>query len=305
MWFKNAQIYSLQLTDEQKAVLRDDTKFEEILKQKAFRPCQAQEVATIGFAPLFGRQAEAMSFSHGPHHFVRLLEETKLLPSSVIKAALEEEVAAKEESLGRELQKNEIQTLKTAVTSKLMERAFSAQRDMLVFIDSDKGYAVVSVSSAKRAEHAIAMLREAFAGSFPARHFQPRCVVEDRMTSWIEKNELPQIFALGFDATLKSTDSEGATVRVSKEDLQSEEILGHIKAGKVITEMQLVFEDSASFVLTSDLVLKRLRPEDQYLEQNLPESVDDAVADMQSILLVQADLLDNIVDALVRTFECE
>ncbi len=305
MWFKNAQIYGLKLTPEQLAILRDDTKFEEIISAKAFRPCMAQELSTIGFAPLFGRDTPAMSFSYGPHHFLRLLEETKLLPASVIKVALEDEIAKKESALGRELHKNEIQTLKTAITGQLLERAFSSQRDMLVYINTEKNFALVSVSSAKRAERAIAMLREAFGGSFPAKHYQPRCVVEDRMTAWVGRDELPTVFALGCDAILKSIDDVGTTVRMSKEDLRSEEVLGHINAGKMITELQLVFEDSASLVLTSDLVLKRIRPEDQYLEQNLPEKTDDAIADMQSVLLVQADVFERLVSTLVTTFECE
>ena len=137
MWFKNAQIYGLKLTPEQNALLKDEVKFEEVLQQKAFRPCMAQELSTIGFAPLFGRDVPAMAFSTGPHHFVRLLEETKLLPSSVIKVALEEEVEKKESALGRDLQKNEIQALKTAITGQLLERAFSSQRDMLVYINSE------------------------------------------------------------------------------------------------------------------------------------------------------------------------
>ncbi len=305
MWFKSAQIYGLKLTAEQLALLRDDAKMEEILQQKAFRPCMAQELSTIGFAPLFGKLSEQMSFSQGNHRFLRLLEETKLLPSSVIKVALEDEISKKESALGRELHKNEIQTLKTAITGQLLERAFSSQREMLVCINFEQGYALVSVSSAKRAERAIAMLREAFGGTFPAKHYQPRCVVEDRLTSWIENQELPQVFTLGCDAILKSIDDLGGTVRVSRDDLSSEEILGHIKAGKVITELQVLFEDDISLVLTSDLVLKRMRPEDQYLEQNLPGKSDDALADMQSVLIVQADLFDRLIACLIKTFDCE
>ena len=305
MWFKNAQIYGLKLTAEQSNILRDEIKFDDLLAAKAFRPCMAQELSTIGFAPLFGRLSPQMCFSSGPHHFLRLLEETKLLPSSVIKVALEDEIDKKENALGRELHKNEIQTLKTAITGQLLERAFSSQRDMLVYINTDKNFAMVSVSSAKRADRAIAMLREAFGGSFPAKHYQPRCVVEDRMTTWISKQELPQVFALGTDMTLKSVDDVGTTVRISKEDLMSDEVLGHINAGKMVTELQLIFEDSASLVLTSDLVVKRLRPEDQYLEQNLPERSDDAIADMQSLLLVQADIFERLVETLVKTFDCE
>lgn len=305
MWFKNAQIYSLQLTDEQKSILRDDSRFEALLQSKPFHHCQAQELSTIGFAPLFGRAAPVMAFSTGPHHFMRLIEESKLLPSTVIRQVLDEEIDQKQADLGRDLQKNEIKTLKTAVTSKLLEQAFSCQREMLVYINSDKNFAVVSVSSAKRAEKAIAMLREAFYGSFKARPYQPRCPVQDRMTSWIKNQELPEDITLGTDATLKSSDDVGATVRVARDDLQSEEIQTHINAGKVITEIQLIFREDVSFVLTADLVLKRVRPEDQYMEKTLPDSSDDPVLDAQALLIMQAEIFENVVAALIRIFDCD
>ena len=162
----------------------------------------------------------------------------------------------------------------------------------------------MSVSSAKRAERAIAMLREAFS-TFPAKCFQPRCVVEDRMTSWISNNDLPNVFTLGNDATLKSTDDEGGTVKVSKEDLSSDEIAVHINAGKVITDLQLIFEDTVMCVLSSDLTVKRMRPLDQFLEKNLPEKSDDAVADMAAHLCLQGEVLTSLIDSISEIFDCE
>ena len=305
MWFKNAQIYTVDLSDEHKRILTNPELLESTIKEKSYRPCQAQEVATLGFSPLFGRLSELYTFNYGPCYFFRIIEETKLLPSQVVKTELENLIEEKEATLGRELRKNEIQSLKTALINQLLTRAFSSQRDMLVMLNIEKSFCLVSVSSAKRAEKAIAMLREAFSGTFPARHFQPRCVVEDRMTSWLTDGQLPQVFTLGFDTTLKSSDEEGGTIKASKEDLRSEEITMHLAAGKVVTELQLTFEDSLSFVLTSELALKRMRPEDQYLEQNLPEKTEDAIADLEAHLILQADLLTKVTDTIKGTFDCE
>lgn len=304
MWFKNARIYRLELSEEIKNYFKDEELLEKTVSEKAYRPCMAQEVSTLGFAPIFGKSAKAFTFSNAHNHFFKIVEENKLLPASVIKNELDEEIENKEIALKRELRKNEKQALKTAVVNKLLAQAFSARRELLICVNSEKGYVAVSVSSAKRAERAIAMLREAFS-TFPAKCFQPRCVVEDRMTSWISNNDLPNVFTLGNDATLKSTDDEGGTVKVSKEDLSSDEIAVHIKAGKVITDLQLIFEDTVMCVLSSDLTVKRMRPLDQFLEKNLPEKSDDAVADMAAHLCLQGEVLTSLIDSISEIFDCE
>ena len=304
MWFKNARIYRLELSEEIKNYFKNEELLEKTISEKAFRPCMAQEVSTLGFAPIFGKNAKAFTFSNAHNHFFKIVEENKLLPASVIKNELDEEIENKEIALKRELRKNEKQALKTAVVNKLLAQAFSARRELLICVNSEKGYVAVSVSSAKRAERAIAMLIEAFS-TFPAKCFQPRCVVEDRMTAWISNNDLPNVFTLGNDATLKSTDDEGGTVKVSKEDLSSDEIAVHINAGKVITDLQLIFEDTVMCVLSSDLTVKRMRPLDQFLEKNLPEKSDDAVADMAAHLCLQGEVLTSLIDSISEIFDCE
>ena len=74
------------------------------------------------------------------------------------------------------------------------------------------------------------------------------------------------------DTTLKSVDDDGGTVRISREDLTSEEISVHLNAGKVVTELQLTFDDSLMLVLCSDLSCKRMKPTDQYLGTQILET---------------------------------
>lgn len=302
MWFKNARIYTVDLK-ELREVFASETAVEDAVEACPFRPVSGNDISSVGFAPLFGPDT-AFTFQNAGGYFFRLVEETKLLPASVVRDQLNDLVLKKEAELNRELKKNEKEALKTALIGQLLSRAFATRRDMLVYVHPEHGIAAVSASSAKRAEKALAMLREAFT-TFPAKVLQPRCAVDDRMTSWISKGELPERFALGTDIVLKSTDDEGGVIRASREDLSSDEIGVHIEAGKLTSELQLTYNDALTMVLTSDIALKRMKPTDQYLERNLPEKADDRAADLQAHLILQGELLDELAGYLCEIFDCE
>ncbi|HAR80294.1 MAG TPA: hypothetical protein DCR21_05625 [Succinivibrionaceae bacterium] len=304
MWFKNARIYDVDFKAI-KEIFSDPETLEKSIENNArFKSCkQTSEVASIGFVPLFGNDTPYF-FSNGSSFFFKLVEENKLLPASVIRTELNEQVAAKEAELKRGMSKQEKETLKTAVTSLLLSKAFTTRREMLMWCNTELNLCAVAVSSAKRAEKALAMMRQAL-GSFPATLPEAKCVVEDRMTNWVSKNQLPEKFELGTDTTLKSLEEDGGIIRASKEDLTSTEIAAHFDAGKVITDLQLIYDNSLLFVLSNDLSLKRMKPLDQYLEKNLPEKTDDAIADQQSHLILQGELLSEIISRIERIFDCE
>lgn len=244
-------------------------------------------------------------FSSGENHFFKLIEETKLLPSSVIKTELNELTAKKEIELKRQLRKNEKEALKAAVAGKLLAQAFATRRELLIWVNTDKSLVGVAATSSKRAEKALAMLREAFS-TFPAKLLAPHAMVDEKMTSWLkDATTLPKRFTFGSETTLKSTDEDGGIIRASKEDLTSEEIAVHLEAGKVATEIGLSFDESLELTLTSDLALKKLKPTDIYLEKNLPEKSDDETADAQALLVLQGELLSELCDYLMEIFSCD
>ena len=303
MWFKNARIYNVNYS-EISGFFTDETKLEEALEQTAFQPCKSQEVSSIGFAPLFGPDS-AYCYRHENSFFCKLLEENKLLPASVIKNELQNQIMQREAELQRNISKNEREALKTAIQNQLLAKAFTTRREMLIWMNTATNMIVVGASSAKRAEKGLAMLRQALS-SFPAKVPQPRCVVEDRMTAWLTTpEELPSQFELGTDTILKSQDDDGGVIRASREDLTSEEIAVHIHSGKVSTEVQVVYDDALSLVLGADLSMKRIKPLDQYLEKNLPEKSDDERADMQSYLIIQGQLFTSLCELLMEIFDCD
>lgn len=304
MWFKNARIYTVALDDKLKSIFNNETLLEERISAERFKHVSALEVSSCGFSPIFGRNTEAFVFSHEHNHLLRFTEENKLMPNSIVNQALEDEIALKEQELNRPLKKAEKQALKTALINKMLSQAFATRRELFLWVNSRYGFAAVSATSAKRAENAITILRKAL-GSFPAKSFQPRCVIEDRLTSFVVTNELPECFKLGGDAVLKATDDSGSSVRVSKDNLTSDEVIAHIKAGKVVTDLQLSFNGCSQFVLSSDLTLKRISLDDQFLEHTLPQSTGDLVADMQANVIIETEVLTNLISQVAKTFDCE
>ncbi len=303
MWFKNARIYNVDLS-EIIEIFKDEQRLDEALRQAAFTPCTAQMVASCGFVPLYGADTP-FCYRQGPHCFCLMQEENKLLPASVIKNELETQVRQREQELNRKINHDERNAMKTAVQNQLLSRAFTTRRSYLVYINPESRLCAVSASSPKRAEAVLAMLREAL-GTFPARILQPRCVVEDRLTAWISTpSELPERFELGTDTVLKSPADEGGVIRASKEDLTSEEIALHIQSGKVSTEVQVIYNEALSLVLTSDLSFKRLKPLDLYLERTLPEQTDDEIANLQGQLVLQGELLNELGLAVMEIFDCD
>ena len=79
----------------------------------------------------------------------------------------------------------------------------------------------------------------------------------------------------------------------------------HLDAGKVATEIGLTFDDSLELSLTSEIAVKRVKPTDIYLEHHLSEKSDDEIADMQSILVLQGELLTELSLYLLEIFDCE
>ena len=56
---------------------------------------------------------------------------------------------------------------------------------------------------------------------------------------------------------------------------------------------------------TSDLAFKKIKLDDIYLEKNLPEKSDNEIADAQALLVIQADILNQLCDYILEIFDCD
>ena len=259
----------------------------------------ADALAGASFAPYGGLDWFAEGFT-APQSFtpelvfqaektmgIVLKREEKVLPGSVIQRAVDERVARIEQHECRSVGRKERQELKEQVTDELLPRAFvRAIHTRALFAD---GLLLVDSAAASKAENLLAKLREAL-GGLKAQLVHTRQTPSALMTEWLLRGEAAGRFELADIASLRGAGDVPPEIRIKRQDLTAEEVAGHVRCGKIVSELGLVWDGRVAFVLTSEFTLKRI----QYLDvlQEAAENHGDNAADLAaaSQLIVSANL---------------
>ncbi|ATW29032.1 recombination-associated protein RdgC [Candidatus Williamhamiltonella defendens] len=253
IWFKNLMMYQLQCPLE-----KDSSELEKKLANFAFIPCGPQEKVRVGWIPPMVSHKDTLSYQVNRQILLCAHKEEKMLPASVIKQELERQIEKLEAQQKRKLKKTEKASLKDHVFYDLLPRAFSRFQKTWIWIDTIHQMMILDASSTKRAEEALALLRQSL-GSLAVVPFTFKHPVEFILTEWIRSDNLPSGFVLMEEAELKSTLTEGGTIRCKNQNLYSDEIALHIKSGKKVTRLALEWQESIQLILNQDLSLKRVK----------------------------------------------
>ncbi len=292
MWFRNLVPYRLR-----EPVPYDPETADQRLAALAFAPCGSLEPSSSGFVPPMGPGAPLVHGAAGSLLFC-LQEETKLLPASVIREALEERISAVETAEHRKVRKRERDRIRDEVVTDLMPRAFSRHKRTWGYLDTETGYLVVDAGSQKQAEHFVEQLREAW-GDLPLAPPETEESPATIMTRWLAQGQLPGDVELGEEAVLEDPNTEGCEVRVKRQDLASGEMRAHIDAGKRVRRLAVSYDERLSGVLDTDLAFRRLKFHDVVREQagdRSPESEAEQIdADFSLMALELRSLLPRIM----------
>ncbi len=231
------------------------TDISELLAQKEFEPCQAQQESSQGWAaPL--HKGEFVYEAHGAQ-LLMLKQERRLLPSSVINEYLQAKVEEFEASEGYAPSRKIRQQMKDDLTIELLPKAFTKSSKIPVLLLPKQGWLLVLSSSAKSADDTTAFLRETL-GSLPISLMNTDSNPGRTMTYWLgDPKTLPQDWALGEEVELQEPDS--GTVKVRNQDLLAEELTVHLDAGKMVNKLALVWREDISCILNDDLTVKRIK----------------------------------------------
>jgi len=254
-------------------------RLEEALLDHQLRPCGSMEMGTVGFVPPVGRGEEA-PLAHTVNGATLLVigAETKLLPAAVVNDELQRRVQKIAEEEGRKVGGRERKRIKEDVLTELVPRAFVRSSRLSAYADQADGWLVVNTSSRKTAENALTHIREAL-GSFPAVPLAPEEGPRVLMTDWLANGNLPAGLTLGSEVELRDpATSTGGIWRGRRDDLDSEEVKEHLRNGKQVFQLGLVFDERMSFVLDEDLVVRKLKFLDVVIDE-LPESHPDAASE--------------------------
>ena len=296
LWFKNMMVYRLNRDIPLSA---DD--MEKQLEAYTFSPCGSQDMSKTGWVSPMGNRSDALTHVNNGQIVICARKEEKILPSPVVKQALEAKISKLEAEQSRKLKKTEKDSLKDEVLHSLLPRAFSRFSQTFLWIDTVNNLIMVDCARAKKAEDTLALLRKSL-GSLPVVPLTLEKPIELTLTEWVRSGDLPAGFALMDEAELKALLEDGGVIRCKKQDLVCDEIANHIEAGKMVTKLALDWQERIQFVLADDGSVKRLKFSDTLREQNDDIDREDFAQrfDADFILMTSelAALTSNLVEAL-------
>jgi recombination associated protein RdgC len=113
------------------------------------------------------------------------------------------------------------------------------------------------------------------------------------MAHWLTSQEAPVDFSVDRDLELKTFDDEKSVVRYARHDLELAEIVNYIAQGKVPTQLAMTWTTRVSFMLTAELVIKKIEMLEVSVTDNAGEGFDGDIALMTGELtkLIPALLL--------------
>jgi recombination associated protein RdgC len=283
-------------------VAADLQRLDDALAEHRLRPVGPLEMFTRGFVPPVGR-GEHEPLTHTVLHYTLLTVggEDKLLPASVVNDQLQRKVQRIAEDEGRKVGGRERNRIKEDLLTELLPRAFVRSSRLACYLDKKNGWLVLNTSSRKAAENAITQIREAL-GSFPAVPLAPEEGPRVLMTDWLANGNLPTGFALGDECELRDpATANGARWKGRGADLDGEEVKEHLRAGKQVFQLGLVFDNRISFVLGEDLVVRKLKFLDVVIDQ-LSDSQQDAQAELDATFALLTAQLGDLLGHLETRF---
>lgn len=250
--FKNLMMYRLAAP-----LSVSPGQLEEALQAACFVACTPTQEKAVGWIPPRGAEHGALLEIVQGQWILKLQFESKVLPSSVVKRRVQEQVENIERSLGRKPGRKETREIQEDARLALLPMAFTKQSTLWVWIDHKAGLLMLDTGSQARADEAITCLVKAVDG-LALQALQTHVSPATAMAQWLSSKEAPAGFTVDRECELKASDESRAVVRYARHALDTDEISQHIAQGKMPTRLALTWNDHVSLVLTEALQLKKL-----------------------------------------------
>ncbi|GAA5214397.1 recombination-associated protein RdgC [Corallincola platygyrae] len=295
MWFKNLRVYRFSRPCD---ITADS--LETALTEFSFKPCGSQDRQQLGWVTPLGKHGQTLLHVANNNLLVCMRREERVLPSAVVKEALDAKVAEIEEAQGRPVPRKEQQTLKEEIEMQLLPRAFTRSQMTFAYISPANNLLVVDASSAGKADELVSLLRKTV-GSLPVVPLTSKTNPAACMTEWVKNGPLPDGFGLLEEAELRDASEDGGLIRCKQQDLTSDEIYAHLEAGKMVTKLALDWRERLTCLLEQELVIKRLKFNDILREESGNADDIDAVAKFDADFMLMCGELANFIPELMES----
>jgi recombination associated protein RdgC len=295
MWFRNLRLFKLAAPF---TLAAED--LDQHLQAERFTPCGGLQTQSLGWVSPLGPDFESLVHAANGCLMVCMRREERILPAAVVREELAERVREIEAKEARQVRRKEQQKLKDDIVHELLPRAFTRSTHLYAYIDPRNGWVVVDAATAKKAEELVSLLRQAL-GSLQARPFDVQQSPVALMTGWLTDGA-PGEFDIGDECELREPVEGGSVLRCRHQDLQADEIQGHLEAGKRVTQLAVTWDERLSCVLSDDVSIKRLRFLDVVMDEAAEVSADDAVARFDADFALLSLELSRFIPAWLEAF---
>lgn len=294
MWFKNLRIYKFT-----KDIDLSPETLEEALAEQNFSPCTNMDFSRYGWVPPLGKNSDVFTHSCGGYTIICARKQEKILPPAAINEMVEEKVIDYEAAQARSIYRKEKRTIKEDVIHTLLPRALTRSFLVYAYFDTKEKLLIIDSASSNKAEEFMEHLRASL-GSLPVVPLKCHGDAAGIMTRWLQ-DTTPDAFELDNECELQNPRESKNVVRCKNQELESAEILSHLKAGKRVIQLALVWRDAIRFVLSDDFAIKRLRFE-EIIQEQAEGDVDDRATQFDQDFAVMSLQLHEFIKELLEEF---
>jgi recombination associated protein RdgC len=224
-----------------------------------FLACAPTQARSLGWVPPRGEDHGLLVESVGGQWIIKLMTETRTVPTAAVKKALDAKLDAIEKETGRRPRGKIVKELKEEVVHALMPQAFPKQSAITAWLDPKAGVLVIDTPSMGRADDFVSAL-VATAPGLKLRMLQTTSSPASVMGVWLAEGETGRADVyLGRRCELKQPDGEKAGVRYVNKELDIDEVKQHIQQGMGVTSLALGWAGRVDFTLTPGFALQRIR----------------------------------------------
>lgn len=228
---------------------------EAAVARRPFVPCGAAEASSRGFIrPIEG--VDGLTRHAGNVTAIAMREDDKILPSCVVQAEVKRRCDEIHEQQGRRPGRKETREIKEAVTDELLAKAFVRTTVIRAWLDFNADLLVIDAASESKVENLIGILLRSFSDAPNIRRWRTKGLPVSHFTAWMQSGESPDLFTIDDSALLASPD--GGKIRIAKQSVDNDDVRRLVENGRTCSELALTHADRLSFVLTQNLVLRRL-----------------------------------------------
>lgn len=254
MWFNNLIIFSYQAP-----FTKDLEDLNQQISEFRLKPCPPHAKSIIGFDSIVNQDVDTLIHTINGCHLGALTQTQRLLPTSVLKAALEEKKQQFESENQKSMSRSESLQAKEQLEFDLLPKAFTVDKKRWFYIDTEKQWIVVNSAAANQASDVISYLIKALG----AQGYTPMTLehaLPALMKQWLlDPESLAFGFSMGAHCQLVRSEDDKTTYNCKDIEAHHDHLCSLLEQGYQIKSLELLWEDKLSFSLMDNFVFKRVK----------------------------------------------